>query len=96
MYMRLERDLINSKLAVGSNPDPWMIFIERLVSELNECTVTGKSEKIDTSVILHILCHLPESCEGVAQELGTKLEENPTACTLQLVREGIMLRYKRE
>ena len=72
--MRLEKDLINSKLAVGNNPDPRMTYVEQLVSEMNKCTVVRKYVKTDTDVILHKLCHLTEIYEGVAQELCTKLE----------------------
>ena len=94
-YMRLEKLLVNSKLSFNKNPDPWMTYVEQLMGEMNKCTVVGKSAKTETDIILHILCHLPESYEGVVQEQSTKLEENPTSCTLMVVRERIMLRYER-
>ena len=67
-YMRLEMDQINTKLAVGRNPDPWVVYIEQLVSEMNKCTVDRESAKTDTDIILHILCHLPEPYEGVVHK----------------------------
>ena len=62
---------------------------------MNKCTITGKSMKIDTDIILHILCHLPEIYEGVVQELGMKLKEHPDVCTLQLIRKRVILRYEK-
>ena len=72
-----------------------MAYVEQLIGKMNKCTVVGKSAKTETDIILHILCHLPESYEGVVQELSTKLKDNPTSCTLMVVREIIMLRYER-
>ena len=61
---------------------------------MNSGIIAGKSAKTDTDIILHILYHLSKSYEDVVQELSTKFEENTAACTLQGVREQIMLRYE--
>ena len=83
--MRLEKTLVNIKLAPSHNHDAWMTYVEQSVCRMNNCTVAGKSAMIDMDIILHILCHLPESYEGLVQELSTKLEQDPTACTPQLL-----------
>ena len=80
--MRPQKTLVNIKLASNNNHDARMTYDEQLLCEMNNCIVAGKSVKIDTDIILHILCDLPKSYEGVVQELGTKLGGNTAACTL--------------
>ena len=62
---------------------------------MNEVTITGKSGKTDTDLVLHILANIPEAYENQVNKLEIKMIANPTTGMIKVVHKKLNTRYAR-
>ena len=61
-YVRLNKIFINSELpSINNDPEIFSRELDTIVVCVNKCTITGKSNKSDTDIILQVIAKLHTS-----------------------------------
>ena len=89
MYMKFERQFATSKLmSAASNHDVWLTKLESVQIDMNKCLIAGKTDKLETDLIIHVLANLPKEYLVTVNDLKKDIKAGKTV-TIKDVREGL-------
>ena len=92
-FMKLEKEFTNSRLrSEMADPDVWLTRLEGLRTDMNKCTITGKTDKSETDLIIHVLANLPEGYEVTVNDISNDIKANRNI-SVEDVREQLNARF---